>query len=82
MAAAQGVGVEELLELILQNLFAQARRLELLIPYTEGGLLSQLTQAGTVLEQDYRADGTYLCVEVIPSDANRALLAKAEAFTK
>ncbi len=81
MAAGSGVGIEELLNLVLDRLFAQARHLKLLIPYTEGSILSQLTQAGTVKEQDYRTDGTYIDVEVIPSDANAALISRAELYS-
>ncbi len=81
MAAGQGEGIEELLNLVLNNLFAQARHLKLLIPYTEGAILSQLTGAGTINQQEYRADGTYVEVDIIPSEANASLLAKAEQYS-
>ena len=60
MAAGKGVGMEELLQMIMGRLFPPEREFTLLIPYSEGGLLHQLTEQGTIVKQEYQNDGVYV----------------------
>lgn len=60
MSAGNGVGMEELLQMIMTRLFPPEREIDLLLPYSEGGLLHQLTEQGTIIRQEYQNDGVYV----------------------
>ena len=66
MAARAGVGIPELMELIMQNIYGKLFHAKVLLPYTEGSLHSLLQKEAHILEQEYRGDGIYLEVEVNP----------------
>lgn len=80
MAASKGVGIPELMNMILDALFGQSIISEYLIPYSEGSLLSQLLDLGNALEQEYRADGTYIKLEYMSADSDMRTLNQAEAY--
>lgn len=60
LSAGNGVGIEELLELIMQHIFPNEQEVALFIPYSEGRLLHIMTQQGTILRQDYENEGIYV----------------------
>nr|MCR5355054.1 hypothetical protein [Lachnospiraceae bacterium] len=66
--------------MILDALFGQSIISEYLIPYSEGSLLSQLLDLGNALEQEYRADGTYIKLEYMSADSDMRLLNQAQAY--
>ena len=68
MAAVQGVGVEELVELIKETLYAGQKETVFLIPYEKGSITSSLIENTTVLAQEFREDGVWLrvcCGEIL-----------------
>lgn len=60
MAAGKGVGIEELVFLIEKNLFGKRKECELLIPYTAGGVFSDLSKRAFVEICEYREEGIYV----------------------
>ena len=66
MAARSGVGISELMEIIMQEIYGKLFHAKVLLPYTEGGLHSLIQKEATIIEQEYRGDGIYLELEVNP----------------
>ena len=66
MAARAGVGIPELMELIMQEIYGKLFHAKILLPYTEGGLYSLLQQEALIITQEYRPEGIYMEIEVNP----------------
>ena len=64
VSAAFGTNLEEFLEIIEEKLPYNYRKVEYIIPYEKGDIQSFLHRNGRVFEEDYRENGTYMCVEV------------------
>ncbi len=71
MAAAEGRGVEELLSLIKEKIYAEHVSCKLLLPYDQGGVASYFMEHATVIGQEYREDGLFLEVSCHRQDAGK-----------
>lgn len=71
MAAASGIGVEELREMILENVYAECVEKEMLVPYDKGNMISYFMENAMILEQEYREDGVRIRVSCHKSDAEK-----------
>lgn len=80
MSAGKGIGMTELLDMIMSRLFPPEQELSLLLPYSEGALLHRLTEQGTILEQEYRGDGVFVKVRITLSPKLGSLQAKLDSF--
>ncbi|MDR0987161.1 MAG: GTPase HflX [Ruminococcus sp.] len=60
ISAKMGLGIDNLLSTIADNLPVTGARLNLEIPYTETGLLNQIRESGTVYSEDYAESGTVI----------------------
>lgn len=60
MASGKGLGIEELVSLIEKNLFGKRKEYELMIPYTAGGVFSDLSGKAFVKAYEYREAGIYV----------------------
>lgn len=60
ISAKKGVGITELLNLIVENLNMKSVETELLIPYADSDKAAKLHKISTVLEQEYCDDGIRL----------------------
>lgn len=60
MAAGKGAGIEELVSLIEKNLFGKRKKYELMIPYTAGGVFSDLSGKAYIKAYEYREAGIYV----------------------
>lgn len=80
LSAGNGVGIDALLELIVQHLFPPEQEVSLLIPYHEGRLLHVLTQQGTILRQDYQNEGVYVEARLTFSEKSRNLQREMERY--
>lgn len=60
MAAGKSAGIEELVSLIEDNLFGKRKEYELLIPYTAGGVFSDLSERAFVEAYEYREEGIFV----------------------
>lgn len=71
MSAVNGIGIEELAEMIQEKVYAGHVVCEFLIPYQKGNVASFLCSNAKVLAQEYREDGIYMQVECYRQDAER-----------
>jgi GTP-binding protein HflX len=71
VSAASGEGIEELLDAIAEAFEATLRPMELLIPYDDGGSLSELHAVAGKIERRDRGDGVLVRARVPRSLAHR-----------
>lgn len=64
LSAKEGVGLDELIELVRKEIFDDYETLHLLIPYDRGELVSFLNEKSTILDTKYEEEGTLLTVEL------------------
>ncbi len=60
ISALKGIGLERLLEVIREQLFARYEPVEVKLPYTEGQLLSLFHEFGHIERIEHRRDGVYI----------------------
>ena len=60
ISAINSRGLENLLANIQLALPLTRKKAEMLIPYTDGGLVNYIREDGVMLEEDYRPDGIYV----------------------
>ena len=71
MSAAQGLGLEELIQMIKEAVYADRENACFLIPYDKGSVASRLMENATVLAQEYRTEGVWLQVSCNKNDGAR-----------
>ena len=71
LSAAEGKGLDELINLIKEQIYADNINCSLLIPYSEGNVVSYFMENATVLQQEYREDGVRLEVNCYKQDAEK-----------
>lgn len=69
MSAVNGVGLEELVKLIKEQVYADTKDVCFLIPYDKGALTSYFMENATILEQEYLENGVRLVVNCHKQDA-------------
>ena len=69
MAAAKGLGIQELCSLIQEKVYRDQIETSFLLPYDKGGLVSYFMENANVLEQEYRQNGVFLRVRCHKQDA-------------
>ena len=60
ISAKTGEGLGNLLAKIQLSLPLTRRKAELLIPYSDGGLVNYIREEGVLIQEEYRADGIYI----------------------
>ena len=68
ISAKQGIGLEELLQLVRQHIFSHYVTCDMLIPYDQGNVVPYLNEHASVFNTSYEEDGTLLSLEVKTSD--------------
>lgn len=71
MAAALDCGLDELVRMIQEAVYADRAEVELLFPYDKGSVMSYFMENATVLEQEYLEDGVRLKVSCHRNDAEK-----------
>lgn len=71
MAAGQDCGLEELISMIQDTLYADRVETDFLLPFERGDLVSFLMENATVLKQEYTEAGVHLKVSCQKQDAER-----------
>jgi len=66
LSARTGAGIEQLRQVIAGALPNPAVSVSVLVPFTEGALVSRVHAEGTVLDEQHTADGTRLHARVYP----------------
>lgn len=69
MAASKDIGIEELVNLIKEQVYADSQDVCFLIPYDKGAISSYLMENATVKTMDYREEGIFLEVNCHKQDA-------------
>ena len=77
ISAESGTGMDGLLELLDLRLPGRRRRMELLIPYTNGNVLNMIRTSGDMLSEEYTPEG--ILVECM---ADAALYAACQPFLR
>lgn len=68
ISAKQGIGLEELIQLIRQHIFSHYVTCDMLIPYDQGNVVSYLNEYASVFNTAYEEGGTFLSLEVKAAD--------------
>lgn len=71
MAAAPEIGLEELIGMVKERVYAQYREVTFLIPYEQGKITSYLQENTTVISTEYLPEGVKLRVHCSGRDINR-----------
>ncbi|MDX1805755.1 MAG: GTPase HflX [Paenisporosarcina sp.] len=71
VSAKEGKGLDELLEMIRANIFADYKICRMLIPYERGDIVSYLNEQASVQTSEYEEEGTLLKVELKLADYER-----------
>lgn len=71
VSARTGAGVENLLERIEQEFEATLQAVEMIVPYEEGGRLSQLHELAGKLSRDERIDGVHVRAKLPKAELHR-----------
>ena len=66
--------------MIVTRLFPPEREMTLMLPYSEGSLLHQLTEQGTIIRQEYQNDGVYVEARLTVSAGVESLWRQLEKF--
>lgn len=75
ISAKNGTGIDELLKAIDDNLPVRVKRVSLLIPFADAGLVAEIRKNATLISEDYVAEG--IKVEAI---LDEKLYSKAEKY--
>jgi GTP-binding protein HflX len=71
ISAKNGTNMEDLVFFIKSQVFNEFLTVDMLIPYTDGAVLSYFNEAGHILEQEYTETGTQLKIEISNIDAEK-----------
>ena len=70
-AAGQNIGLEQLVQLISNHIYQNYVECTMLIPYTEGALVSYFNENATVKETEYEAEGTKITMSCLLKDLKK-----------
>jgi GTP-binding protein HflX len=70
-SAKKSLNIDTLLETVEQALLQLTVVVECVIPYSAGDLLSEVHKVGTIIDEDYREEGTHVTAYVPPSLRNK-----------
>lgn len=71
MAATDDASIQNLVEMIVENIFDNYETKTLMIPFDRGDIINYLNENANILSTDYLADGTKITVELGGADLNR-----------
>jgi GTPase len=71
VSARTGEGIEDLVAVVSAALPALVRKVEVVVPYARGDLVSQVHEEGRILAEEHTGEGTLLRAEVSESLAGR-----------
>ena len=80
MAAKKGIGLEELIEMISSHIYQDYVDCVMLIPYTEGALVSYFSENATIRDTEYLAEGTKITMNCLLKDLSSFRLGSNGSF--
>ena len=57
ISAKTGKGIDKLLQAVEDNLPVRMKKVKLLLPFSMGGISSEIRKSGTLISEEYTADG-------------------------
>lgn len=75
ISAKNGTGIDTLLQIIDDNLPLRFKRVQLLIPFANAGIIAEIREKGTLISEEYVAEGIKISAII-----DEALYAKAKTF--
>ncbi|MEE0957575.1 MAG: GTPase HflX [Ruminococcus sp.] len=76
ISAKTGEGIDRLLKAVEENLPVRMKRVKLLVPFAQGGLISEIRDSGTLIYEEYVADG--ISVEAVVDEMLYSRIKKFE----
>lgn len=76
ISAKSGLGIDKLLQAIDDNLPVRMKRVKLLVPFASAGVISEIRAGGTLISEEYVADG--IRVEAVVDEIIYAKVSKFE----
>ena len=64
-------GMDELIDMIINKIYSAYKIVKMLIPFSDGSVVSYLNEHATVMNTDYDEKGTILTVECTPAQYNK-----------
>ena len=64
-------GMDELIDIIIENLFKNYKKCKMLIPFSQGAVVSYLNDHANVMSTEYNENGTLLLVECREAQYNK-----------
>ena len=71
ISAHTGEGIDQLIETVRKHVFSDVVTANMLIPFSDGAVYSQICEIGNVLETEYVETGTSIRVELKDKDYNK-----------
>lgn len=71
ISATEGIGLDQLIDLLREKIGRHTVELELMIPYDQGGIASQLHEQAIILASDYQEQGIYMKVQLPVEEAGK-----------
>lgn len=71
ISAKQGTGLDHLLQVMTDQLKLKTAELTLLIPYSDSAIAARMHSVGTVLSEDYQAEGTLITIRLDVAEAGK-----------
>ncbi len=71
ISAHTGEGIDQLIEMVRKHVFSDVVTANMLIPFSDGAVYSQICEIGNVLETEYVETGTSIRVELKDKDYNK-----------
>lgn len=71
ISAKNGAGIDKLLQTVEDNLPVKIKRLTLLIPFSEGGIVADIRTKATLLNEEYTAEGIKVTALLDPEMYNK-----------
>ncbi|QXM07494.1 GTPase HflX [Crassaminicella indica] len=71
ISAVEGIGIEKLICKIKEKIFSHMKKVELLIPYDRGEIVSYLCDKTKVDQCEYKAEGVFVKTCLAPIDYNK-----------
>ena len=65
------LGMNELIDMIIEKIYSEYKQVKMLIPFSDGSIVSYLNEHATVMKTDYDEKGTILTVECTPAQYNK-----------